>query len=492
MPAAAWLILPTYDEAENIAAIVAAARDVLESAMPGEHRILVVDDGSPDGTGEIADRLAAEHDDVEVLHRTVREGLGPAYLAGFARALEGGAQFILEMDSDFSHDPADLARLLAAIADADLALGSRYVAGGGVTDWGRIRRFVSRGGSWYARKVLGLEVRDLTGGFKCFRREVLEAIDLPTVRSRGYAFQVELTHRAIHAGFRVVELPIVFRDRRLGRSKMSWRIAGEAAWLVPQLRLGSHIRPTPPALIAARRGGRRCEVGADLRPRARPGPRRHAGHARRMERPSRPGRRALARRRLRDHRRAAARRLGHRDALGAGPERARSSGSASRPDLGQVVHVLGRNSLVLALHAMACVAGFIAGSSLPLEAQRRSGAWRWIHEKAGPLAIAFVIGATAFSLVTQAFVLGGGTASLAAKLDIGPGLLLIGLLPHALPELVALFLPLAAWMIASRQKDWHELLAATVVTVLLGVPVLVASAFVEVYVSPGLLRSLAG
>ena len=247
MPAAAWLILPTFDEAENIAEIVAAAREVLERAMPGDHRILVVDDGSPDGTGQIADRLAAAHDDVEVLHRTTREGLGPAYLAGFARALEGGAQFVLEMDSDFSHDPADLARLLAAIADADVALGSRYVAGGGVADWGRVRRLVSRGGSWYARIVLGLAVRDLTGGYKCFRREVLEAIDLPTVRSRGYAFQVELTHRAINAGFRVVELPIVFRDRRLGRSKMTWRIAGEAALLVPQLRFartsGQRRRP---------------------------------------------------------------------------------------------------------------------------------------------------------------------------------------------------------------------------------------------------------
>lgn len=165
---------------------------------------------------------------------------------------------------------------------------------------------------------------------------------------------------------------------------------------------------------------------------------------------------------------------------------------SDQPQLGQVLHVLARNSLVLALHAMACVAGFIAGSSLPLEAQRRYGAWRWIHEKAGPLAITFVVAATAFSLVTQAFVLGSGAASLAARLDIGPGLLLLGLLPHALPELVALFLPLAAWMIASRQKDWHELLAATVVTVLLAIPVLVASAFVEVYVSPGLLRWLAG
>jgi len=159
---------------------------------------------------------------------------------------------------------------------------------------------------------------------------------------------------------------------------------------------------------------------------------------------------------------------------------------------GQVIHVIGRNALVLALHAMACVAGFIAGSSLPLEAEQRSGAWRWIHEKAGPLAIAFVIAATAFSLVTQALVLGGGTASLASQLDIGPGMLLLGLLPHALPELVALFLPLAAWMIASRRKDWHELLAATIVTVLLAVPVLVAAAFVEVYVSPGLLNRLAG
>ncbi len=235
MPAV-WLILPTFDEAENIAAIVAAARGVLERAAPGEHRILVVDDGSPDGTGDIADRLAAAHADVEVLHRSVREGLGPAYLAGFARALDGGAEFVMEMDSDFSHDPADLERLLAAAGDAHLVLGSRYVPGGGVTDWGRVRRLVSRGGSWYARTVLGLDVRDLTGGLKCFRREVLEAIDLPTVRSRGYAFQVELTHRAVRQGFTVVELPIIFRDRELGQSKMSWRIAGEAALLVPQLR----------------------------------------------------------------------------------------------------------------------------------------------------------------------------------------------------------------------------------------------------------------
>jgi len=233
-----WLILPTFNEAENIEAIVRAADGVLAAAAPEGHRILVVDDTSPDGTGAIADRLATQLEAVEVLHRTQRQGLGPAYLAGFAHALNGGASHVMEMDSDFSHDPADLARLLAAVRDdgADLALGSRYVAGGGVSDWGLLRQFVSRGGSWYARVVLGLQVRDLTGGFKCFRREVLEAIDLPTVRSQGYAFQVELTYRAVLGGFRVVEVPITFRDRQLGHSKMSWRIAVEAMWLVPQLR----------------------------------------------------------------------------------------------------------------------------------------------------------------------------------------------------------------------------------------------------------------
>jgi dolichol-phosphate mannosyltransferase len=234
---APWLILPTYDEAENIEAIVRAADAVLREASPDGHRILVVDDGSPDGTGQIADRLAGELQAVEVLHRAERQGLGPAYLAGFARALGEGATHVMEMDSDFSHDPADLARLLGAVrSGADLALGSRYVEGGGVSDWGLGRRVISRGGSWYARRVLGLGIRDLTGGFKCFRREVLEAIDLPTVRSHGYAFQVELTYRAVLAGFRVVEVPIVFRDRQLGRSKMSWHIAGEAMILVPRLR----------------------------------------------------------------------------------------------------------------------------------------------------------------------------------------------------------------------------------------------------------------
>ncbi len=232
-----WLILPTYNEAENVRAIVNAAADVLAAASPEGFRILVVDDGSPDGTGELADQLAAEHDWMDVLHRTEKNGIGPAYLAGFRHALDRGAGYVMEMDSDFSHDPADLARLLGAVRDgADLALGSRYVTGGGVREWGLLRRLISEGGSTYARLVLGLRVRDLTGGFKCFRREVLEAIHFDSVRSQGYAFQVELTYRAVQAGFRVVEVPIVFRDRELGTSKMSWRIAAEAMWLVPLLR----------------------------------------------------------------------------------------------------------------------------------------------------------------------------------------------------------------------------------------------------------------
>jgi dolichol-phosphate mannosyltransferase len=238
-----WLILPTYDEAENIEAILLAAGEVLATAAPDGFRVLVVDDGSPDGTGRIVDRMAGEHAWVEVLHRTEKNGIGPAYLAGFRHALDHGAGYVMEMDSDFSHDPADLARLLAAVRDgADLALGSRYVPGGGVTDWGLLRRFVSEGGSTYARWILGLRVRDLTGGFKCFRREVLEEIHFDGVRSQGYAFQVELTYRAARAGFRIVEVPIVFKDRQQGQSKMSWRIAAEAMWLVPLLRFGRQLR----------------------------------------------------------------------------------------------------------------------------------------------------------------------------------------------------------------------------------------------------------
>jgi dolichol-phosphate mannosyltransferase len=238
VPPTAWLILPTYDEAENLEAIVETALPVLRRAAPDAHRILVVDDDSPDGTGAIADRLAAEHGVVEVLHRTERDGLGPAYLAGFQYALGRDAAYVFEMDADFSHDPADLERLLQCVRDggADVALGSRYVRGGKVQDWGPLRRFVSRGGCLYAQAVLGVRIRDLTGGFKCFRAEVLRAIDLPTVRAQGYAFQVELTYRALMRGFDVREVPITFRDRLRGRSKMSPRIAVEAMWLVPQLR----------------------------------------------------------------------------------------------------------------------------------------------------------------------------------------------------------------------------------------------------------------
>jgi dolichol-phosphate mannosyltransferase len=233
-----WVIIPTYNERGNIERSSGAACQELERVAPGSFRVLIVDDSSPDGTGEIADRLAADGaGSIEVLHRPEREGLGPAYLAGFARALAAGADLVLEMDADLSHDPADIGRLVAAVdAGADLALGSRYTAGGAVAHWGPLRRLISRGACLYARLILGLPIRDLTGGYKCFRREVLEAIDLPSVRSHGYVFQVELTLRAVRRGFNVVEVPITFTDREHGRSKMSTRIAVEAAWLLPQLR----------------------------------------------------------------------------------------------------------------------------------------------------------------------------------------------------------------------------------------------------------------
>jgi dolichol-phosphate mannosyltransferase len=227
-----WVILPTYNEAENLERIVGA---VLEH-LPASRRILIVDDNSPDGTGEIADRLAEADDSIAVLHRPLKEGLGPAYLAGFRVALEGGAERIIEMDADFSHDPSYLPRLIDATEHADLGIGSRYVPGGGITDWGPMRRFISRGGSAYARAALGLPIKDLTGGFKCFRRIVLETINLDTIEARGYAFQVETTYRAIKAGFRVVEVPIVFKDRTDGTSKMSKAIVAEAMWRVPAMR----------------------------------------------------------------------------------------------------------------------------------------------------------------------------------------------------------------------------------------------------------------
>jgi dolichol-phosphate mannosyltransferase len=240
-----WVIVPTYNERENIVPIVKSVLAVLEQSTP-DHTVLVVDDSSPDGTGELADALASEHAHVEVLHRPQKRGLGPAYVAGFRLALDAGAELIVEMDADFSHDPTYVPTLLEAADDADLVLGSRYVPGGGVRNWGRGRQIVSRAGCLYARAVLGVDVADLTGGFKCFRGAVLEAIDLDAVRSQGYAFQVELTYRALQMGFRVREVPIVFNDRRVGQSKMSRRIALEAAWMVPLLRLSPRAeRPKP-------------------------------------------------------------------------------------------------------------------------------------------------------------------------------------------------------------------------------------------------------
>jgi dolichol-phosphate mannosyltransferase len=231
-----WLVLPTYNEAENIERLVDAA--LPELASTGEHRILIVDDGSPDGTGQIADRLAERHDAVEVLHRTAKEGLGRAYVAGFHRALRGGAERIMEMDADFSHDPHDIPRLVReAMNGADLVLGSRYIPGGGVVNWGLVRRAVSRGGCLYAQLLLRVPVRDLTGGFKCFNRRVLEAIGIEQMHADGYGFQIELTYRTLKAGFHVREVPIVFYERRAGDSKMSARIAVEAVWKVPALKL---------------------------------------------------------------------------------------------------------------------------------------------------------------------------------------------------------------------------------------------------------------
>jgi dolichol-phosphate mannosyltransferase len=230
------VVVPTYDERENIEAFMASLLAVL-ATTGREHVVLVVDDSSPDGTGAVVDRLAAGEPRVRVLHRSGRRGLAQAYLAGFRMALSEGAELICEMDADFSHDPAHLPALLAAADVADLAIGSRYVDGGGVRNWGLTRKVVSRGGCLYARLMLGVDVRDLTGGFKCFRREVLESIDLDAVRSRGYAFQVELTFRALQKGFQVEEVPITFTERRAGRSKMSRRIVLEAAWMVPLLRL---------------------------------------------------------------------------------------------------------------------------------------------------------------------------------------------------------------------------------------------------------------
>jgi len=230
----AVVCVPTYNERENLEPLVRALGQVLDTTRD---RVLVIDDGSPDGTGLLADRLAAELDWLDVLHRDRKEGIGRAYLAGFERVLASDAELVLEMDCDFSHDPKDVPRLIAACEKgADLALGSRWVAGGGTANWGLVRRIVSRGGSLYARVLLGVRIRDLTGGFKCFRRAVLETIDRDAIAARGYGFQIEGTYRALRAGFRVVELPITFVDRRVGESKMSGAIVLEAMRQVPVLR----------------------------------------------------------------------------------------------------------------------------------------------------------------------------------------------------------------------------------------------------------------
>jgi dolichol-phosphate mannosyltransferase len=231
-----WLFLPTYNESENLEAIVRATIEQLEVAAPGDWRLLVVDDASPDGTGQLADRLAEELEGVEVLHRQGKEGLGPAYLAGFEYALNRGADFVIVMDADFSHDPQHLPAMIAAAQESDLVLGSRYVEGGEITNWPRLRRVLSRSGSLYARLMLGVKVRDLTTGFRCVRRRVLESVEPSTLRSQGYVFNIELTYRALLAGFSVKEIPICFRDREEGESKMSLPIAVEALRLVPKLR----------------------------------------------------------------------------------------------------------------------------------------------------------------------------------------------------------------------------------------------------------------
>jgi len=230
----AVVCLPTYNERENLESLVRALGEVLD---PAQDRVLVIDDASPDGTGDLADRLAEQLPWLSALHRERKEGIGPAYVAGFRRALADGAELVLEMDCDFSHDPADVPRLIAAAEDADLVLGSRYVPGGGTENWGLLRRAVSRGGCLYAQVLLGVRVRDLTGGFKCFRRAALEVIDLDALSAHGYAFQIETTYRVLRAGLRVREIPIRFVERRAGSSKMTGAIVWEAVWRVPLLRL---------------------------------------------------------------------------------------------------------------------------------------------------------------------------------------------------------------------------------------------------------------
>ncbi|MCU0308843.1 MAG: polyprenol monophosphomannose synthase [Thermoleophilia bacterium] len=263
-PGPVWVVLPTYDEAANVVPMLDALLGVFDRHGLDGH-VLVVDDGSPDGTADLADAVARRDGRVEVLRRARKEGIGPAYRAGFRVAIDRGAALVVEMDCDFSHDPQMVPRLVAAARDADLVLGSRYVPGGGVARWGAVRRGVSRGGCWYARIVLGVPVHDLTGGFKCFRRAVLERIPLDAVSAAGYGFQIEMTYRALLAGFRVVEVPITFTERVHGHSKMSRRIVWEAAALVPRLR--RRLGPPPVA-------PRPAPAGDGLPPAPTPDPRR--------------------------------------------------------------------------------------------------------------------------------------------------------------------------------------------------------------------------
>jgi len=221
------VVIPTYNERENLGPIVARLHD----ALPEAHA-LVVDDGSPDGTGQLADEMAAADERVHVMHRTEKAGLGAAYVAGFGWALDRDYGVVVEMDADGSHAPEDLPRLLDALTDADLALGSRYVPGGRVVNWPKYRELISRGGGLYSRVALGAKIRDITGGFKAFRREVLEKINITSVASQGYCFQIDLTWRTIEAGFEVVEVPITFTERAVGESKMSGSIVREALWRV--------------------------------------------------------------------------------------------------------------------------------------------------------------------------------------------------------------------------------------------------------------------
>jgi dolichol-phosphate mannosyltransferase len=278
MPERLWLFLPTYNEVGNLEKVVRATVDALEQAVPADWRVLVVDDASPDGTGDLADSLATELPGVEVLHRTGKDGLGKAYLAGFRYAVDRGAEFVIVMDADFSHDPDHLAALIDAAQTSDLVLGSRYVEGGEIMDWPRLRRFLSRFGSVYARAILGVRVNDLTSGFRCVRREVLETIEPSTLRAQGYVFNIELTYRALLAGFTVTEVPITFRDREAGQSKMSLPIAFEALMLVPRLRLelsgrrreqlgaaGRSARSRSPFRRLSRRKARTNGAGATVR-----------------------------------------------------------------------------------------------------------------------------------------------------------------------------------------------------------------------------------